>query len=105
MGFVPVAYRGLETGERNICTHVVRQHNILLAFQSPLTPIPNEHTEAMARHITLHGDGVRDVAFAVDNVEAVFEAAVARGALVIKAPWTETDEHGSVTMATIATVC
>lgn len=27
-GFQPVAYRGLETGHRDVCTHVVKSHNV-----------------------------------------------------------------------------
>ena len=37
-GFAPVAYRGLETGERALCTHVLRQGKITLALETPLDP-------------------------------------------------------------------
>ncbi|KAJ3083351.1 hypothetical protein HK102_001115 [Quaeritorhiza haematococci] len=50
-----------------------------------------------------HGDAVKDVAFAVDDCRAIYEKAVARGAKSIREPWTETDKHGTVVMATIAT--
>ena len=58
----------------------------------------------MSQHITIHGDGVKDVAFEVDNCRGIFERAVAKGAKVIKEPWEEVDEYGSVVMATIRTV-
>ncbi|KAI9598594.1 Glyoxalase/Bleomycin resistance protein/Dihydroxybiphenyl dioxygenase [Syncephalis fuscata] len=98
-GFKQIAYRGLETGHRNVCSYVVRQNGITFIFQTPLTPSQKD----MADHQAMHGDGVKDVAFAVDDARAVWEYAVARGAKSIRAPWTETDEYGSVVMATIAT--
>lgn len=67
-GFEPVAYRGLETGHREIATHVVRQDRIFFVLQSPLTP--NE--TAINAHIVKHGDGVRDVAFTVDDTRLIF---------------------------------
>ncbi|KAI9148544.1 hypothetical protein H9P43_010142 [Blastocladiella emersonii ATCC 22665] len=100
MGFKPVAYRGLETGNRDVVSHVVRQDKITLVLQSPLNP---NGSKAMNDHLALHGDGVKDVAFEVDDVRAIFKAAVARGARVIREPHEESDEHGSVVLATIGT--
>lgn len=59
----------------------------------------------MNDHLALHGDGVKDVAFEVDDVRGIWKAAVARGAKSIREPWVEQDENGSVVMATVATVC
>lgn len=107
MGFAPVAYAGLETGDREVCTHVVRQTDVVFVLQSPLLPSPGpaetERTREMAAHIARHGDGVRDVAFAVDDVRAVFNAAVGRGASVVREPFEVSDEKGTVVMATIRT--
>ncbi|KAJ3364504.1 hypothetical protein GGF32_001604 [Allomyces javanicus] len=100
MGFAPIAYRGLETGERNVVSHVVRQDKITLVFQSPLNP---NSPKAMCDHLAQHGDGVKDIAFEVDDVRGIFKAAVARGARVIREPWEEKDESGVVVMATIGT--
>jgi 4-hydroxyphenylpyruvate dioxygenase len=52
----------------------------------------------------MHGDAVKDVAFTVSDCKGIFEQAVKKGAKVIKEPWTEKDDFGQVTMATIATV-
>jgi 4-hydroxyphenylpyruvate dioxygenase len=68
-GFEPLAYRGLETGHREIATHVVKQDKIFFVFQSPLNPTE----QVINKHIALHGDGVRDVAFAVDDARLVFQ--------------------------------
>ncbi|KAJ3374795.1 hypothetical protein GGF31_006693 [Allomyces arbusculus] len=100
MGFTPIAYRGLETGERNVVSHVVRQDKITLVFQTPLNP---NSPKAMCDHLAQHGDGVKDIAFEVDDVRGIFKAAVARGARVIREPWEEKDESGVVVMATIGT--
>ena len=44
------------------------------------------------------------VAFTVDDARAIYEKAVSRGAKSIREPWEEKDEHGTVIMATVATV-
>ncbi|CAF4616980.1 unnamed protein product, partial [Rotaria magnacalcarata] len=68
--------------------------------QSPLLPDNQE----FGQHITRHGDGVKDIAFTVDNIEEVVEQARTKGGKIVKDVWTETDEHGSVKMACIQTV-
>ena len=37
-------------------------------------------------HVLKHGDGVRDVAFAVEDAAGIFEKAVSRGAKAVSAP-------------------
>lgn len=54
-------------------------------------------------HLVRHGDGVKDVAFTVDNLDKVVEQARAKGGKLVKDIWTETDENGSVRMACIQT--
>lgn len=51
----------------------------------------------------MHGDAVKDVAFTVDNCAAIWKKAIERGAKSIRSPYTLTDKHGSVTLATVAT--
>jgi len=98
-GFEPYVYRGLETGSRDVVSHVIKQNKIILVFQSPLLPDNQEYGE----HLVRHGDGVKDVAFTVNNIEHVIEQARAKWGKIIKDVWTETDEHGSVKMACIQT--
>ncbi|KAG0253488.1 hypothetical protein DFQ27_007370 [Actinomortierella ambigua] len=98
-GFKEVAYKGLENGSRDVCSHVIQQDRIRFVFTSPLNPNNKEFSD----HIAQHGDGVRDVAFAVDNVHAIYNRAIEKGAKSVRAPFEEKDEHGSVIMATIAT--
>ncbi|KAF9959498.1 hypothetical protein BGZ72_009550 [Mortierella alpina] len=98
-GFKEIAYRGLETGHRDVCSHVVQQDTITFVFMSPLNP----NNKVFSDHLALHGDGVKDVAFTVDDVHSIYTRAIEKGAKSIRAPFEEKDEHGSVWMATIAT--
>lgn len=99
LGFEPFAYKGLETGSREVVSHVVRQDKILFLFQSPLNPGSSE----MSNHMSQHGDGVKDIAFNVEDIDAVVSAARSRGATIVRDVWTEKDKNGSVRFAIIQT--
>ena len=64
-----MAYRGLETGHRDYASHVVKQNKIYFVFISPLNPDERQ----VNAHIAKHGDGVRDVAFTVDNARLIYQ--------------------------------
>jgi len=96
-GFDYIAYQGLETGHRDYCTHVVGNNKIVYVFVSPLNPGNTE----FAKELEKHGDGVKDVAFLVEDARALYTKAVSRGAKSIMEPLEMKDEHGSVIMATI----
>ncbi|HEY7524020.1 MAG TPA: 4-hydroxyphenylpyruvate dioxygenase [Candidatus Limnocylindrales bacterium] len=74
-GFTPVAYAGLETGIRDRAMYVMRQNEITIVLTAPLTP-----DGEIAEHVREHGDGVHDIAFAVDDVRAAWRETTARGA-------------------------
>ena len=74
-GFTPVAYAGLETGVRDRASYVMVQNDIRFVFTAPLTP-----DGEMAEHVRRHGDGVHDIAFAVDDVESAWRETTKRGA-------------------------
>jgi 4-hydroxyphenylpyruvate dioxygenase len=98
-GFSRIAYKGLETGHRDRVEHVIRQHNTTFSFVSPYTTDDAEFTA----HLGKHGDGVKDVAFTVDDVRGVFDVAVKGGGQVVREPFELKDEHGTVILATIKT--
>jgi len=98
-GFEPYAYRGLETGSRAVASHVVRQNKILFVFDSALTP----GQEDMGDHLQQHGDGVKDISFSVDDLDTIFQKAKEAGGKVVKEIWEETDDNGTIRMATIQT--
>ena len=75
-----MAYKGLETGSRDYATHVVSNGDVRFAFTSPLNPSGHEE---FYEHIAKHGDGVRDIAFEVDDAKGIFKKAVSRGAIAV----------------------
>uniref|UniRef100_A0A6Q2Z8B3 4-hydroxyphenylpyruvate dioxygenase n=1 Tax=Esox lucius TaxID=8010 RepID=A0A6Q2Z8B3_ESOLU len=99
MGFEPLAYKGLETGSREVVSHVIKQDKILFVFESALNP----GNEEMGEHLVKHGDGVKDVAFQVEDMDFLVKTAKERGAVVVKEPWIEQDSHGKVKYAVIQT--
>ncbi len=96
-GFTPIAYAGLETGVRDRCSFLLEQGDIRLVVTSSLTP-----DSAIASHVELHGDGVYDIALQVDDVQTVFQAAVARGARAILEPTFIGSQNKYIAKATVA---
>lgn len=97
LGFRLVAYAGPETGVRDRASYVVEQGGIRFVLTAGLTP---EHP--VCRWQLRHGDGIRDVALRVPDAAAAFASATERGALPLRQPEVLTDEHGKLTVATIA---
>lgn len=97
-GFSRVAYSGLETGNRDSTSYALRQNRVNFVLTTPL----NEEHEA-AEHIKIHGDGVKDIAFHVEDADQAFNEAVKRGAEVAIEPYDWKDENGSVRRAAIKT--
>jgi len=102
-GFEYFAYQGLETGERKIATHVVKKGKIIFAFSSSYGPYENGNQDPISEHLLKHGDGVKDMAFTVEDATKVHDLAVKRGAKSVSAPKKLTDEFGSVIVSSIAT--
>ena len=98
LGFDQLAYAGPETGVRDRASYLLGQGKIRLALTSPVAA---DHP--ISAHLARHGDGVRDVAFSVEDVERCYREAVARGAEAIAAPETLGDGQGSVRRATVRT--
>merc|ERR1712000_482501 len=71
MGFKPLAYQGLETGNRAVCKRVVAQNDVRIVLSTPLNPSGPE-SDAMGAHIKQHGDGVRVVSFKVDDCAGIY---------------------------------
>lgn len=96
-----------------MASHVVSNGKVVFVFTSPLhapesktanlSKDDREQLREIHEHLTTHGDAVKDVGFEVDDVEALYAAAVARGARAVSAPKTVADENGCVKMATIQT--
>jgi len=97
-GFNQIAYSGLETGNRDKASYVLEQGRIRLIFSTPLNG-----NNGISSHIKRHGDGVKDVAFHVDDAKACYNACIERGAQSALEPNDISDENGSVTQAAICT--
>lgn len=99
LGFEPFAYKGLETGSREIVSHAVKQDKIIFVFQSALNPDNFE----LGNHLVKHGDGVKDIAFAVEDLDSIIKKAKEKGAIIVKDVWEENDDGGKVRYATVKT--
>lgn len=95
-GFKPIAFAGLETGWRDRASIVMQQRDVRLVLTAPLVP-----ESEVAAHVLQHGDGVKDVAFNVDDAGKAFETAVKHGATPVTEPISFEDEGGRITKATI----
>jgi 4-hydroxyphenylpyruvate dioxygenase len=97
-GFQNLAYAGLETGQRDKVSYVLRQGKITIILSTPLNskhPINN--------HLTRHGDGVKSYAITVDDAVSAFEETTKRGAQVYMEPTTFEDKDGKVIISGIKT--
>lgn len=79
--------------------HVVRLNNIVFEFTSQLNP---EHGP-LSDHLIKHGDGVKVVAFAVEDIDFIVETARARGGKIVQNVVEAKDQFGSVKTAIIQT--
>ncbi|KAE9551169.1 hypothetical protein FO519_005614 [Halicephalobus sp. NKZ332] len=98
-GFRPFAYKGLETGSRQIASHAIIQDTIIFVFENALLPQNKE----LGDHLVQHGDGVKDVAFEVDDVVSVTEFARKNGAQIVQEVTEESDENGTVKFSAVQT--
>ncbi|GLH07405.1 4-hydroxyphenylpyruvate dioxygenase [Gryllus bimaculatus] len=99
MGFEPFAYKGLETGCRREAAHAVRQNKIVFVFVSTYEP----NNKEMGAHLIRHGDGVKDIAFAVEDLDTIVKRAKERGAKIVRDIYEESDACGTVRFAQVQT--
>ena len=97
-GFELIGYRGPETGYRASTSYLLRQGKIKFVLTGALTPESD-----IARHVHLHGDGIRDIALWVDDATYAFQETVRRGATPVREPEHLEDRFGRVVLSAIAT--
>jgi 4-hydroxyphenylpyruvate dioxygenase len=97
-GFRFVAHAGPETGRRDRVSYLLEQGDVRFLVTGALHP-----DSPVAEHVRQHGDGVRDIAFLVDDVDVALAAALARGATPQREPRDDVDENGTIRHAAIAT--
>lgn len=97
-GFTPVAYSGLETGNRDYASYVLQSGQIRLVLSAGYAP-----TSPVAAHHLLHGDGVKVIAIEVDDVESAWRETTTRGGKSAWQPREEKDAYGIYRTAAIHT--
>ena len=97
-GFQSEAYSGLETGDRENVSFVIKQEKIRLVLTSSY-----KSNSAVNKHWDKHGDGVKVIAFWVEDATKSFEETVRRGAKPYMKPTKEEDENGYVIRSGIHT--
>jgi len=97
-GFQEVAYSGLETGNKEATSYVLKQDKIRLVLTTPFNP-----DSEISHHIRKHGDGVKVIALWVDDARKAFEETTKRGAKPYFEPTVVSDEHGEIVKSGIHT--
>lgn len=109
MGCRLVAYRGLETGSRCLASYVVTNGQArfvltscirgLASLQNDITHSEKKLAKEIHAHLEKHGDGVKDIAFEVDDARALYANVVANGAIPVQEPVVLEDDNGKVIIA------
>lgn len=97
-GFGLKAFSGLETGTRDRASYLLQQGNVRFVITSPLNS-----NSPIAQHVVRHGDGIRDIALHVEDVDKAYQETVKRGAHGVEEPHDRKDHHGTIRKAAIAT--
>lgn len=97
-GFQLIAYKGPETGSRDVVSYVLQQDKIRFVITSALQP---DHE--ILRHVALHGDGVKVLALWVDDAKEAYHLAIEKGAESAFEPIVLEDNQGKVVLAGIKT--
>ena len=97
-GFEIEQVSDLTTGVRDSATYLLTLGNIRFLLTSGLT---KEHPAS--REVAIYGDGIKDIAFTVDDAMVAFETAVKRGAEIAYEPVEKRDERGTVVRAGVKT--
>ncbi|HXV13036.1 MAG TPA: 4-hydroxyphenylpyruvate dioxygenase [Candidatus Krumholzibacteria bacterium] len=97
-GFDLVGYRGLEQGDRQTASYVLRQNHVTFVLNTPYTP-----SSSLNNLLAKHGDGATDIAFAVDDAVKAWEHTTKHGAKNWFEPRTMEDEGGKVILSGIHT--
>jgi len=95
-GFEIEQVSDLTTGSREAASYLLTQGNIRLLLTSGLT---EQHPAS--QEVARYGDGIKDVAFTVDDAVAAYEQALANGAQSAYEPREISDEHGAIVSAGI----
>ena len=81
---------------------MIKQKETFFVFKSAYEPGSPECL-VMGQHIVDHGDGVKDVAFHVEDLDGIMIKCKEGGVKVVRDVWEESDEAGKVRFAKVQT--
>jgi 4-hydroxyphenylpyruvate dioxygenase len=96
-GMTCVAYRGQETGDRDLSSYVLQSGSARFVITGAVRPGTD-----LGEHVLRHGDGVVDLALEVPDVRKAYDHALAQGATGVEEPHEVSDENGTVVLGAIA---
>lgn len=95
-GFSLIAYKGPETGSRDLVSYVLEQRKIRFVLTTPLLP-----GHPVADEVGRHGDGVKAIALTVPDAASALAETVKRGGKAIGEVETRSDGDGQVVISAI----
>ena len=95
-GFEIEQVSDLTTGVRDAATYLLTQGNIRFLLTTGLS-----ERHPAQQEVLLYGDGIKDIAFSVDDAERAYQQALRNGAESAYEPYSVSDEHGTVVFAGI----
>ncbi|MHA2501353.1 MAG: 4-hydroxyphenylpyruvate dioxygenase [Candidatus Kariarchaeaceae archaeon] len=98
LGFKPVAYSGLKTGNRDSASYVMQQGRAKIILTSSYHP-----SSDISAHQMMHGDGAKAIGLRVRDAQVAYDKALERGARGVIEPTTMKDEYGEVRISAIET--
>src|SRR5512144_3281565 len=91
--------RGRLSRVRDRTSYVIRQNDITLVVTGALSP-----DSEIAEHVKAHGDGVHDIAFAVDDATSAWRETTSRGARSVREPLgLDGGEDGTLRVSSVGT--
>jgi 4-hydroxyphenylpyruvate dioxygenase len=97
-GFEIEQVSDLTTGSRETASWLLTQGNIRFVISTALTP-----DNPLQEEVRLYGDGIKDIAFTVDDSVAAYEQALRNGAESACEPVEYSDENGTVVKSAVKT--
>ena len=91
LGFKILGYSGPETGVRDRVSYLMQQGKVKVMITNSLNPYSE-----IAKQVTLHGDGVKDIAITVNNLDDVLNELKERKVVKVSSPTIIKTEDGRI---------
>ena len=98
LGFKPVAWSSLKTGNRKYASYVMQQGNAKIVLTSSYEP-----SSEISSHQLVHGDGAKSIGLRVKDAQIAHDKAIERGAKSVIDPITMKDDYGEIRLSAIET--